>query len=66
MTEPTTYYRIDESLIDGDYGLDLHLLKKGGVLVPVVPCEHGNIDPHNPEHATCYECPGAAVGEETP
>lgn len=32
-----TLWQIDESLVDGDYGLDLHVLKRAGVLVPVEP-----------------------------
>ena len=52
---------------------DTHVavLPDGGLLVPVVPCEHGNTgehgirDPKRTYHPSEL-CPGAAVGEDTP
>jgi len=54
---------------------DTHVavLPDGGLLVPVEPCVHGNIDRHDTEYDPIKDrtldghlCPGAGVGKETP
>ena len=64
-----TLYRIgkDEGW-DQSTDVELDVLIKRGVLVPVEPCEHGNIDAHKADdkYGNWEWCPGAGVGEETP
>ena len=74
MGEPTTYYRIDRErrdVGDGEFLVEEPGALVGwyGVLVPVVPCEHGHIDPHaytkrvgSISMSDCL-CPGAGNGD---
>ena len=73
MNEPTTYYRIDEEAWTVKSRDWTRWMKEQGVLVPVVPCEHGNTNRHIVDSDHCLYtdethewCPGAAVGEDTP
>ena len=68
MTETPTYYRPRDP--EDTFGL-IDQLVADGLLVPVVRCEHGNIDGHWMDtsivnYSSTNWCPGAAVGEETP
>ena len=67
-----TLYRITHGPQDMGMSAAYLLTPEGlayqGVLVPVEPCEHGNIDKHkaDDEYGNWEWCPGAGVGEETP
>ena len=62
-----TLYRIDHERATSE---DVHHWLMDELLVPVVPCEHGNYDGHDTEYDPIKDraldghwCPGAAVGE---
>ena len=74
----TLYRRIDHEpdeewvVPEGAYYWRFYEAPVGTLFMPVEPCEHGNIDPHeviddsDPRLRDVWECPGAGVGEETP
>ena len=71
MSELTTY-RINKDYHDQTKFRFIENAIAEGVLVPVVPCEHGNIDPHiyvcrgrsGDEMPHDEDCPGAGNGDE--
>ena len=63
MTEPYIYRAATDDEVDLAYRHDTKV--RASLVVPVEPCEHGNIDPHivfYTDGTPWHGCPGAGIG----